>query len=294
MPDTPATQIAFLNGAFLPLEQAKVPVLDRGFIFGDGVYEVIPAYGRRPFRLTAHLARLERSLGAIRLANPFTADQWEQHIAGLIERHPWEDQSVYLQITRGVAPRNHAFPAGATPTVFMMSGALKLPALEDRERGVSAISLDDFRWMRCDIKSIALLGNCLLRQAAVEAGCREAVLFRSGFLTEGAASNIFVVKEGLLLVPPADHLILAGITYEVALELAAQHALPHAVRPISEAEVRNADELWLTSSTNEILPITTLDGQPVGTGRPGPAYQRMAGLFQALRQAESGAARSHG
>jgi D-alanine transaminase len=278
-------QIAYLNGQFLPLDEAKVPVLDRGFIFGDGVYEVIPAPARTPFRLEAHLARLERSLGAISLANPLGAHEWTELIGRLIERHPWPDQSIYLQVTRGVAPRNHAFPARVTPTVFMMSGPLKAPPAIEREQGVRTISLPDFRWLRCDIKSISLLGNCLLRQAAVEAGCKEAVLFRDGFLTEGSASNIFVVSKGTLLAPPADHLILPGITYEVVLELARAHGLPLEVRPIPEAETRAADELWLSSSTNDVLPITWLDDQPVGAGIPGPVWRQMDAWFAAARDA---------
>jgi D-alanine transaminase len=283
-------QQAFLNGSFVPLEKAQIHVLDRGFIFGDGVYEVIPVYGRRAFRLDEHLQRLERSLSAIKLANPFAAGRWATLIGDLVSRHPWDDQSVYLQVTRGVAPRNHAFPAQSNPTVFIMSGPLKLPSAAEREHGVAAISLEDFRWLRCDIKSISLLGNCLMRQAAVEAGCREAVLFRNGWLTEGAASNVFVVKSGTLLAPPKDHLILPGITYDVALELARAHRLPHEVRPVSEAETRAADELWLSSSSNEILAITTLDGKPVGSGKPGPVYGRMAALFAGATAAERGLA----
>lgn len=292
MSDSP--QYAFLNGSFVPLEQAQVSVLDRGFIFGDGVYEVIPAYGRRPFRLADHLARLDRSLAAIKLKNPHESRDWARLIHALVERHPWDDQSIYLQVTRGVAPRNHAFPGDVRPTVFMMSGPLRLPSLQEREHGVSAVSLEDFRWLRCDIKSIALLANCLLRQAAVEAGCREAVLFRQGYLTEGAASNILAVKNGVLLAPPRDHLILAGITYEVVLELARAHGLPHQVRAVSESEARTAEELWLTSTANEVLAITTLDGKPVGSGKPGPAYLQMAAWFEAAKaqasQAEENAA----
>lgn len=279
------TQYAFLNGSFVPLEQAQVSVLDRGFIFGDGVYEVIPVYGRRPFRLQGHLDRLDRSLAAIKLANPWDGARWRELIVELIARHPWQDQSIYLQVTRGAAPRNHAFPADPRPTVFMMSGALKLPSDAERENGVAAISLPDFRWLRCDIKSIALLGNCMMRQAAVEAGCREAVLFRDGWLTEGAASNIFVVKAGTLLAPPKDHLILPGITYDVTLELAQRHGLPLEVRKISEAETRAADELWLSSSSNEILPITRLDGNKVGSGMPGPVYRQMVRWFDAVKAA---------
>ncbi len=279
-------QIACLNGEFLPLEDARVPVLDRGFIFGDGVYEVIPVYDRAAFRLDEHLARLGRSLAAIKLANPHDPDGWRTLIEKLIAHHPWDDQSIYLHVTRGVAPRNHAFPAGVKPTVFLMSGPLRLPSEAERTEGVSAISLPDFRWLRCDIKSISLLGNCLLRQAAVEAGCKEAVLFRDGWLTEGAASNIFVVSNGTLLAPPADHLILPGITYALAIELARANGLPCEVRPISEAETRAADELWLTSSTNEVLAITRLDDQAVGKGLPGPVWRQMAQWISASTRAE--------
>ncbi len=277
-------QIAYLNGEYLRLEDARVPVLDRGFIFGDGVYEVIPVYAGKPLRLAAHLQRLARSLAAIKLPNPHTDEEWAQLLAELVKRHPWADQSIYLHITRGVAPRNHAFPAVTKPTVFMMSGPLKLPSAEERSAGVRTLSLEDFRWQRCDIKSIALLGNCLLRQAAVEAGCKEAVLFRDGWLTEGAASNIFVIENGTLLAPPIDHLILPGITYEITLELAHQHGMPVKVAPISEAQTRQADELWLTSSTNEVLAITELDGHPVGSGRPGPAWRQMSEWFEAFKR----------
>ncbi len=284
-------QTAYLNGEFLPLDQARVPVLDRGFIFGDGVYEVIPVYDRAPFRLEEHLRRLKRSLAAIALTNPHDDAGWSALIDTLIAHHPWPDQSVYLHVTRGVAPRNHAFPEGVKPTVFMMSGALRLPSEAERTMGVSALSLPDFRWLRCDIKSIALLGNCLLRQAAVEAGCKEAILFRDGWLTEGAASNIFVVSHGVLLAPPADHLILPGITYELTIELARTHGLPCEVRPVSEAETRAADEIWLSSSTNEVLAITRLDGKPVGGGMPGPVWQQMAQWVAASTRAQRGRGR---
>jgi D-alanine transaminase len=286
---TALQQVAFLNDGFVPLEDAKVSALDRGFIFGDGIYELIPVYGRRPFRLEEHLDRLARSLAAIKLTNPFDRARWRALIAEVVSRHSWDDQSLYLQITRGAAPRNHAFPAEAKPTVFVMAGPLRLPTRAERESGVAALSLEDFRWLRCDIKSIALLGNCLMRQAAVEAGCREAVLFRDGYLTEGAASNIFAVKSGVLLAPPKDHLMLPGITYDVTLELARAHGLPLEVRRVTEAETRSADELWLTSSSNEVLAITALDGQPVGGGKPGPAYRRMTEWFDALKAAERAA-----
>lgn len=277
----------YLNGEFVPLERASVSVLDRGFIFGDGVYEVIPVYGRQPFRLREHLSRLQASLDGIRLVNPLTIDTWSGLILQLIAKHEWADQSVYLQVTRGVATRNHAFPKEVKPTVFMMTGVLSLPSREERDNGVSAITLTDYRWLRGNIKSTALLANCLLKQAAAEAGCTEAILLRDGFLTEGSSTNIFVVKGGMVLCPPKSNLILSGITYDVVIELARANGLPIEVRPVSESEVRSADELWLTSSTKEVLAITTLDGRPVGNGKPGPMVRRMGALFDACKTARA-------
>jgi D-alanine transaminase len=277
--------IVYLDGRFLPLAEAKVSTMDRGFLFGDGAYEVIPVYSRRPFRLAEHLARLRHTLDGIRLANPYSEAEWARLIGEVVARNDGEDQSVYLQITRGAdSRRNHAFPACATPTVYIMSEPLLTPPAAQREDGIAAVSAPDVRWLRCDLKTISLLANCLLRQRAIDAGCVETVLFRDGFLTEGAASNIFAVKDGVLLTPPKSHLMLPGITYDVVLELAAQHALPYAVRDVLESEVRAADELWLTSSTKEVLPIVRLDGQPVGTGRPGPVFAKMDAWYQAFKR----------
>ncbi|MBI5753063.1 MAG: D-amino acid aminotransferase [Hydrogenophilales bacterium] len=270
----------YLNGRFMPIEEAMVPVLDRGFIFGDGVYEVIPAYSRLPFRLAEHLRRLQNSLDAIGLKNPYSDAEWTKLIAQLIAQNAGEDQYLYLHITRGVAKRDHAFPKVVTPTVFMMSSPLPSPPPELKASGVTAITTQDNRWLRCDIKSISLLPNVLLRQQAVEAGTMEALLLRDGFLTEGAASNIFVVSQGVLLAPPKNNLMLPGITYDLVLELAAADGIPTRVGPVAEATVRAADELWLTSSTREVLPITLLDGQPVGGGQPGPLFKRMDALYQ--------------
>jgi len=271
----------FLNGAYLPQAEARVPVMDRGFLFGDGVYEVIPVYSRHPFRLDEHLARLEKSLAGIRLANPHGVADWRAIIGGVIERAEWEDQSVYLQVTRGpMAVRNHAFPKIITPTVLAMSEPLVTPPTEQRERGVAAVSSADFRWLRCDLKTTSLLANCLLRQLAVDAGCAETLLFRDSFLTEGAASNIFVVKDGILLAPPKNHLMLPGITYDVVLELAAANSLAHEVRDITAAEVRVADELWMSSSTKEVLPIVRVDDRPVGNGKPGSVFADMYRWYQ--------------
>ena len=273
----------YLNGSYLPLAQASISPLDRGFIFGDGVYEVIPVYGRKPFRLEGHLQRLDSSLRGIRLPNPHTSEQWAQIIDGVISRCQHEDQSLYLQVTRGVAKRDHAFPKDTTPTVFLMANPLSTPSAESIREGVAAVTAADIRWLRCDLKTVALLPNVLLRQLAVDAGAVETVLLRDGYLTEGAASNIFVVKDGVLLSPPKSHLILPGITYDVVLELARQDGMRYEVREVSEAEVRNAQELWLSSSTREVLAITKLDNNPVGDGRPGPMFRRMFALFQELK-----------
>ena len=282
---TDQIQTVYLNGKFMPIEQAYVPVLDRGFIFGDGVYEVIPVYSRRPFRLPEHLRRLQHSLDGIRLINPHTDEAWADLFEQLIARSEGEDQYLYLQITRGVAKRDHAFPANVPPTIFMMSSPLVTPPEALRATGVAAVSALDNRWLRCDIKAIALLPNVLLRQQAIDAGAAETLLLRDGFLTEGAASNIFVVANNTLLAPPKTHLMLPGITYDVILELAAMHGIPHEVREITEHEVRTAQELWQTSSTREIVPITTLDGKPVGNGKPGPLFHKMYALYQDYKRA---------
>jgi D-alanine transaminase len=274
------SQIVYLNGQFLPMEQARVPVLDRGFIFGDGVYEVIPVYSRHPLRLDEHLRRLQQSLDRIRLKNPHTVDEWKARIVELVARNDSEDQSVYLHITRGVAPRDHAFPRNTPPTVFMMSNPLVTTTREQCEAGIKVISAPDPRWEHCDIKAIALLPNVLMRQLAVDVGAVETVMFRNGVLTEGAASNIFAVEKGVILAPPKDNFMLPGITYDLVLELAQANGIPVEVGQISEARVRAADELWLTSSTKEIMPITQMDGQIIGSGQAGPMFRRMYQLYQ--------------
>ena len=270
----------FLNGDFLPLAEARIPVLDRGFIFGDGVYEYLPVYSRKPFRMHEHLGRLQASLDSIRLNNPYDEAGWQQRIHTLIAAQDFDDQAVYIQITRGVAPRDAAFPAHTPPTVFMMAHPLPTPSAESKATGVSAITAADNRWLRCDIKSVSLLPNVLLRQMSVDAGCAETVLLRDGFLTEGTASSIFVVQSGVLLAPPKSHLTLPGITYDVVLELAAQHGMSHQVRPISEDEMRSADELWMVSSPKEVLAIVRLDDRAIGDGTPGPLARRMDALYQ--------------
>ena len=276
----------YLNGHYMPIEEAKISVLDRGFIFGDGVYEVIPVYSRKAFRLEGHLQRLQHSLDSIRLSNPHTTAEWMSIINELIAHHAAEDQYLYLHITRGVAKRDHAFPnPPVPPTVFMMSSPLVTPPSALLHSGIACITATDNRWLRCDIKAISLLPNVLLRQFAIDAGCTETILLRDDeFLTEGAASNIFVVKHGVLLAPPKDHLMLPGITYDVILELAATHGIPHEVRRISTAEVFAADELLLTSSTREVLAITQLDGKPVGDGKPGAVFARLHALYQDFKR----------
>ena len=278
------SEIVYLNGEFMPLEDARIPVLDRGFIFGDGVYEVIPVYSGHPFRLPEHLARFERSHQAIRITNPLSDAEWTRLVNDLVARNAGDDQSVYLQVTRGVARRDHAFPQDTRPTVFGMSSPLSTPAPEVVENGIAAITTVDYRWLKCDVKSTSLLGNCLLRQAAADAGAVEVVMFRDGFLTEGSSSNVFVVRAGVILAPPKNNLVLPGITYDVVIELAQTHGLPLEVRQIAEAEVRTAAEIWVTSSTKEVLPVTSLDGKPVGDGKPGAVFQRMHRLYQDFKR----------
>jgi len=275
----------YLNGQFLPLEDAKVSVLDRGFIYGDGVYELVPVYGRKPYRLPQHLARLQRSLDGIRLANPHTDAEWEAIIAGLIGRMTFADQGVYLQVTRGAAKRDHAFPTGVAPTVFMMSNPLVLPSREQVERGVAVVTAVDERWLHCDLKTISLLGNVLARQLAVDAGATETVLFRNGYLTEASASNVLLVRGGVIVAPPKDNQILPGITYDVAFELAREGGLPIEVRPVPKDEALAADEMWLSSSTKEVLAVTALDGRPFAGGKPGPVFRKVHALFQASKAA---------
>ncbi len=280
----------YLNGQYMPIEEAKISVLDRGFIFGDGVYEVIPVYSHKAFRLEEHLLRLQHSLDGIKLANPHSAGEWTGIINELIARNAGEDQYLYLHITRGVAKRDHAFPSPPVrPTIFIMSNPLTTPTPQLLQSGIACISAADNRWLRCDIKAIALLPNVLLRQMAIDAGCAETILIRAGstddgaFMTEGAASNIFVVKNGKLLAPPKDNLMLPGITYDVVLELAAANGIPHEVRKIAVAEIFTADELLLTSSTKEVLAITTLDGKPVGNGKPGAMFAKLHQLYQGFK-----------
>jgi D-alanine transaminase len=279
-----ASSTVYLNGEYLPLDKACVPVLDRGFIFGDGVYEVIPVYAGKAFRLQHHLQRLKNSMQAVRITNPHTDEEWSAIINEVVTRNNNGDQSIYLQITRGVAHRDHRFPGDATPTVFVMSNLFDPVPKQQLENGVNAITLDDIRWQYCSIKSIALLPNILLRQQAVEQGAAEAILLRNGEVTEGAASNVFIVKDGIIITPPKTDCLLPGITRDLVVEQAHEHGLTVNEANIKQTELETADEIWLTSSTKEILPVTKLNGQPVGTGKPGTIWQQMYAHYQAYKQ----------
>ncbi|NKN32622.1 D-amino acid aminotransferase [Marichromatium bheemlicum] len=271
----------YLNGRFLPPEAAQVSVLDRGFLFGDGVYEVVPSYGGHFLGLDRHLSRLEHSLAAIGLGDPLGREGWQRVARRLAGEPPAPDQSLYLQITRGVAPtRDHRCPAVPSPTVLAMSTPLapRDPAIA--RDGIRCITRPDIRWQRCDIKSTSLLGAVLMRQAAADAGADETIMVRDGRVTEAAAANVFVVQGQRLLTPPCDHHLLAGITRELVLQLAAHGAIAYSEQPIEDTQLRTADEIWLGSSTRELLPVTRLDGLPVGSGRPGPLWQRMDALYQ--------------
>ena len=270
----------FLNGEFMPMEEARVPVLDRGFIFGDGIYELVPVYSRTPFRLEGHLARMERSLSEVKIANPYSRAEWTKIIEQMIDRQSFDDQGVYWQITRGVAKRDHAFPKNVRPTVFMMSNPLVNPSKEVVENGGKAVSAQDFRWQRCDLKTISLIGNCMLRQLSAEEGAVETILFRDGKLTEASASNAYIVKDGVIATPPKDNLILPGITLDVVFDIVKRANLPMEVREIAEAEVFGADEVWVTSSSKEIVAIVDLDGKTIGTGKPGPVFRKAWQLYQ--------------
>jgi D-alanine transaminase len=283
--------LCYLNGDYTPLQDAKISVLDRGFIFGDGVYEVVPVYGGRLFRFEHHMARLDHSLGELRMANPRTREQWleiaRKLIAGLgadTGAPDGGDQLIYIQVTRGVAPRDHVMPKDITPTVFVMASIMKPPSAQQRSTGVACVSADDFRWQKAHIKSVSLLGAVFARQISADAGALETVMFRDGWLSEAAASNVWVVKDGQVMGPPPDHLVLRGIRYGLIEEMCRAHGIPFALRRIARAEVLAADELLLSSATKEILAITRLDGAPVGNGLPGPVCQRLQQAYQLAKR----------
>lgn len=285
MSNNTVAPIAYLNGNFLPLTDAKISVLDRGFLFGDGVYEVIPVYGGHIFRLAEHFSRLTQSLTGINCVPPLTNSEWVAVFNQLIELNPFGDLSIYLQITRGAGPnRDHAFPVGISPNVFAMATPLiPLPA-EKRRTGVRAILIDDIRWGRCDLKVIALLANVLARQQAIDNGAYESILIRAGQITEGAASNVFIVRNGILLTPPKGSLLLPGITRDLVLELANSAQIPAREEMLTVADLINAEEVWLTSSTKEVVAVIKLDDHVIGTGFPGPHYQKMMALYQSFKE----------
>jgi D-alanine transaminase len=271
--------ICFLNGEFLPIDEARIPVLDRGFIYGDGIYEYVPVIKRKPYRMAGHLARLDRSCKEIGLTNPYSDSQWSDIIMQLVAKHAFDDQAIYWQVTRGVAKRDHAFPKGVTPTVFMMSNPLPHPTSEQLANGVKAYTFEDVRWHRCDIKSISLLGNVLARQHAAERGGAEVVMFRDGNLSEASSSNVFVVKNGRIISPIKNNLILTGITLDGVFDLAKKGNLPLDMREVPTPQVWDADELWLSSSSKGVIAITSLDDKPVGDGKVGPVFKKMRALF---------------
>ena len=291
VPEARADSLCYLNGEYGPLRDAKVSVLDRGFVFGDGVYEVVPAYARKLFRFEEHMDRLDRNLAKVRIPNPMGRGDWLACCRKLVTAHDADDQVVYVQVTRGVAPRDHVMPAGVRPTVFMTSTVMKPPTREQRHAGVACVSARDFRWERGDIKSISLLGNVLARQISADRGAVETILFRDGHLTEASASNVWIVHEGALLGPPKSEHVLEGIRFELLRELCEECGIAYNLRPIAEADVLAADEVLLSSATKEILPVTTIDGDQVGhgamRGKPGPVYSRLYEAYQRAKLTQS-------
>jgi D-alanine transaminase len=284
LPDLPC----YLNGEFTTLPHAKVSVMDRGFIFGDGIYEVVPVYNGKPFRFDEHMTRLERSLGELRIPNPKSRGEWRELAFELIERYAHRqgtpaaetNQLVYLQISRGVAMRDHVMIPGLKPTVFAMSNRLHLYGPQERARGFACVTADDFRWKMAHIKSTSLAAAVLARQVSADAGAIETIMFRDGSLSEAAASNVWVVKNGIVLGSPKDHLVLEGIRYGLIEQLCREAGIPLELRRITREEVLAADEVLLSSATKEVLPVTQLDGRPVGNGRPGPIYDKLFAGYQ--------------
>jgi len=276
----------FLNGKFIAADEAKVSVLDRGFVFGDGVYEVIPVYDGYCFKLKNHLERLQNSLDESRIVNPYSEKHWENVLEKLISLHLGGDQVLYLQVTRGVAARDHIFPENTKPTVFVMSNLLQAVPRKYKKNGISAISLKDSRWQKCNIKSTSLLPNCLLKQQAKDAGAEEALLISDGYLTEGSTSNAYAVIDGVIYTAPKSGKILAGITREVVLNLASKAGIRLIEEPVPEFKLADVDELWTSSSTKEVLPITRLNGVKVGEGVPGPVWQKIDVLYQHAKAEE--------
>lgn len=284
LPDLPC----YLNGEFTTLPNAKVSVMDRGFVFGDGVYEVVPVYAGRPFRFDEHMARLDRSLGELRMPNPMSKGQWRELVGQLIEAYAKQqgkpaaetDQLVYVQLTRGVAMRDHVMIPGLQPTVFALSNRLSIYTADERAQGVACVTADDFRWKKAHIKSISLAGAVFARQISADAGAAETIMFRDGFLSEAAASNVWVVRNGVVLGAPRDNLVLEGIRYGLLEKLCREQGVPFELRRIAREEVLGADEILLSSATKEVIAVTRLDGRPVGNGRPGPIYAKLFAAYQ--------------
>jgi len=271
---------AFLNGKYLPLEECSISVLDRGFIFGDGIYELLTVYKNNPFYLDQHLARLQRSLAEVKIADPYDEKEWRKLINALIQQSEHEDLAIYIQVSRGVAPRDHFFPESIQPTVFAMANALPLVPKQQLEQGVELITSDDIRWQRCDIKVTSLLANILAKQEAAESSAIEAIMIRDDFALEGSASNLFVVKEGVVYTHPKDNLILPGITRDFVLELLQELDIEYKQQRIPKDWLYSADELWITSSTKEVLAATKIDQQSVANGMPGELWQKTYDLYQ--------------
>jgi D-alanine transaminase len=290
LPDWPC----LLNGTLAPLNQARVSALDRGFIFGDGVYEVLPVYGGRIFGFEPHMVRLDRSLRELRIPQPHPQTEWlamSRQLIGGMQNRGFDDLLVYIQVTRGVALRDHVMPPGLKPTVFMMVTPMKPPSADQRAKGVACLTADDFRWQKAHIKATSLLGSVLARQISADAGQTETIMFRDGWLSEAASSNVWVVSGGRVIGPPRDQLVLEGIRFGIIERLCAGLGIPFELRRIPRDEVLQADELLLSSATKEVLPVTSLDGQPVGhgdqRGRPGPVYHRLYEAYQQLKATES-------
>lgn len=273
----------YLNGKYMPINEAKISVLDRGFLFGDGIYEVIPAYNSKIFRFSEHLRRLKKSLSAVLIANPYSDEQWQNIFQTVLEKNSAQgpDQVLYLEVTRGAPElRHHNIPKDIEPTVFVQSSTIPEHDIETLKKGKKAITLPDSRWDRCNIKCVSLLANVLLNQQAKDAGAEEAILINDGIAVEGSSSNLFIVVSGTIVTPIADDRILGGITRELVIELAKANDIEVKEQDIDESMLSSADEIWITSSTRQIFPITTLNNRNVADGNPGPLWQKMLRLFR--------------
>jgi len=286
MTDSVNQQIVYLNGSYLPMMESQISTQDRGFLFGDGVYEVIPVYQRKLFRFDAHIQRLKNSLTATSIINPFSDSEWLEMLETLIAKHDWQDQYIYLQVTRGVQMQRDHLPADClTPTIYAYTNPLKPVAENIIENGIKVVSLDDIRWLRCDIKAITLLPNVMMKLAAKSQGADDAILItREGNISEGTASNTFIVKDGALITPPNSNQILPGITRMVIESIATEYNIPMLEKNITLDDLNSADEIWLSSSTKEALPVTQLNGQAVGKGKPGALWLQMREYYQQHKQ----------